>query len=257
MRGPRPLALLLLLPLLLPARADDGARAPLPIGQTSEAKTPAEAPAVFVHEVDGAGALMVLVRAKDGADLAIYVTDKDGQTLPDGEVDRGLDGNNGAEQLVVVLPAAGTYLVQVVAPQSGGAEVPFLIGGAWLPAPALAREPDPDGAPSSARTLEVGGAAEDELGPAKGDRWDWFVVAPTKAGTLVIRTVASEDLRLELFQENRFLAPFRRADDDLGGVPGHESLELPVQAGKRYYLRVLAVDLSAEKLAYKVTAELR
>lgn len=246
------LAAFALAPLSSLSAQEAAPRAALPVGQLAEGKTTPDGPAIYVHEAKSAGALTVLVRGADRTDLALYVTDKDGQTLPEGEVDRGLDGDNGAEQLVVVLTAPGTYLVQVVAPQGG--EVAFQVGGSWLPAPALAREPDPDGSPSSARALAPAATLEDQLGPAKGDRWDWFVVAPTQAGKLKLTILAPEgDLRLELFQEGRFLTPVARADDDLGGVSGHEALELEVEAGKRYYLRVLAVDLSAEKLPYTVS----
>lgn len=244
----------LMAPLAL-VTAQDAARAALPVGQMQAGKTPAEGPAVWVHEAPSAGALTVVVRGSDRQDLAVYVTDQDGQTLPDGEVDRGIDGDNGAEQLVSILTAPGTYLVQVVAPQGG--EVAFEIGASWLPAPGLAREPDPDARPGLARELPVGQSLEDELGPAAGDRWDWFVVAPGKAGRLKVTTLAPEgDLRMEQFHEARFLSPAARADDDLGGVSGHEALEVQVEAGKRYFFRVLAVDLSVEKLAYKVSCAL-
>jgi hypothetical protein len=228
---------------------------PLPLGELADGQVPADGPSVWRFQATCAGALTVLVRAKDKSDLALYVTDKDGQVLPDGEVDRGTDGDNGAEQLVSVLTAPGTYLVQVVAPQGG--EGQYLIGGSWLPAPALAREPDPDGSPSAARALAPDAPVEDELGPARGDRWDWLVVTPAQAGKLRLTVLAAEgDLRLELFQEGRFLAPVARVDDDLGGVSGHEAVEVEVEAGKRYFFRVLAVDLSAEKLPYKVSCAL-
>lgn len=238
----------------LPVAAEE--RAKLPVGAMQAARTAAEGPAVFVHTASGAGALTVLVRADERQrDLAIYVTDEDGQTLPDGEVDRGTDGDNGAEQLVSILTRPGTYLVQVVAPQGG--EAAFQIGASWLPAPGLAREPDPDGSPSSARALGPGQSLDDALGPAEGDRWDWFVVAPGQAGRLKVTTLAPEgDLRMELFEEARFLIPAARADDDLGGVSGHEAIEVQAEAGKRYFFRVLAVDLSAAKLPYKVSCAL-
>ena len=225
---------LLLLPFL-PAALD--AQTPLPLGSTAMGETGVDTPAEYAVEVDGPGFLTVVVRSVDGTDVRIQATDADGQPLPGGEADQDLNGDLGAEQLLVELPRAGTYRIFV---ESYEMEVAaFAVGGGFLASQLAARAEDPDGSPSSAVALEPGETRNDTLDPAAGDRWDWFAFTAEEAGSLTVLTRTEEgDLGIRVYRAEAYREPVLQVDDDQGGVLGNESATVDVEAGETIYIRV-------------------
>ena len=123
------------------------AQTALPLGAPQQAKVSSDAPTEFTHVAKTAGLLGVAIQGE--GDLAFVVTDEDGQTLPDGNVDRDLNGSEGTEMVSMMIPEPGTYKVRVRV--QGGQASTFTIGGSWLSFPAFARaSSDPDRRPRSA-----------------------------------------------------------------------------------------------------------
>jgi hypothetical protein len=202
--------------------------------------TASEVGAVFQFRASSAGLLTVVIRATAEGDLALTVGDEDGQPLAGGHSDQDLNGNAGAEQLVVTIPRAGAYTVRVRSWGEGG---PFQIGASWLSFPALETPADPDGAPSRAIDLTTAQQSrQDALDHATGDYWDWFVITADRAGTLTVVTRAEEgDLALEAYQPGAYAYPAERSDADLQESGGNEALTLAVTAGQKLFFRVVDI----------------
>lgn len=230
------LALTLLLVMGATQRAS--AQTALPLGTSQPGKVSSENPTEYSVVAKTAGLLAVAIAGE--GDLAFQVTDEDGQTLPEGNIDRDLNGNEGHETVALILPEAGTYKVRVRA-QSGSST--FQIGGSWIPQPAYAMaSPDPDRRPRTARSIVMGKAHEDALNSEGGDMWDWFVMKPAQAGTLAIVTrllgEGDADLVLEVYTDNDFSKPAGRSDQDLQGNSANESVTVNVNAGQPVHVKV-------------------
>jgi hypothetical protein len=229
----------------------------LTIGGTQKARADSDNPAVYKFVASGPGLLTVATRGTGSADLMISIADEDGQALPEGMSDRDLGGSSSAEQVVVALPARGTYSVRVEARGSG--EAAFVLGASWLPFAELGAAPDPDGRPASARPLAVGKPHEDVLDGAAGDLRDWFAVTPSEAGMLVVvirGTDATEgDLMLEAFAAGAFTRAVSQSDSDMQGDRKHESVTVPVKPGEKLYVRV-SMRSSRAPVPYRISAGL-
>jgi hypothetical protein len=83
------------------------------------------------------------------------VADEDGQTMPDGNVDRDFNGSSGTEMLSLLIPEPGAYRVRVRV--QGVQASTFTIAGSWLSFQASARaSSDPDRRPRTAQSIVVG-----------------------------------------------------------------------------------------------------
>ena len=246
-----PLALL----IVLGATGTASAQTPLPLGTAQQGKTSSDAPAEYTVVAKTAGLLSVAVAGN--GDLAFQVTDEDGQALPDGNVDRDLNGNDGHEMVALILPEPGTYKVRVRAQGGAGS---FQIGGAWIPVAAYAMaSPDPDRRPRTAKSIVMGKAHEDSLNAETGDSWDWFVMKAAQAGTLAIVTRqlgdGDADLVLEVYTDNDFTKPAGRSDQDLQGNSANESVTVNVNAGQAVHIKV-AGAFSRVSAKYRVSSSL-
>jgi len=222
-----------------PALAQAQAPAALPVGKTTGGQVSDDAPTVYRFNAPSAGVLSVAVHAE--ADVTLTVTDQDGQALPDGSSDRDLFGSGGNEQVMVTLPEAGEYRVQVALLTGSGTK--FQIGAGWIAMAGFARESDPDRRPSMARAIEIGRSHEDSLNADEGDSWDWFVLTAKTSGTLtvILRSVNdnSPDLALELYTAEDLTRASVRSDDDLQGNTSNESATIDVKAGQQIYVKVM------------------
>lgn len=136
------------------------AQTPLSLGTSQQAKVSSDSPTEFIHVAKTAGLLAVAIQGE--GDLALTVADEDGQTMPDGNVDRDLNGSSGTEMLSLLIPEPGTYKVRVRV--QGVQASTFTIAGSWLSFPAFARaSSDPDRRPRTARSIVVGKPHEDSL----------------------------------------------------------------------------------------------
>lgn len=225
--------------LALTLIASPGAAQQLEVGAVTTG-TASEEGAVFPFRASSAGLLTVVVRATADGDLAVTVGDEDGQPLAGGHADADLNGNAGAEQLVVTIPRAGSYTVRI---RSWTGSTPFQVGASWLAFPALETPADPDGRPGSATALGTEQQSrQDALDQAAGDYWDWYVVTADRAGTLTVVTRAEEgDIALEAYNPGAYTYPAERSDADLQGSAGSEALTLAVTAGQRLYFRVVDI----------------
>jgi len=231
------------------------AQTALPLGTPQQGKVTSESPSEYTVVAKTAGLLAVAISG-DG-DLAFQVTDEDGQTLPEGTVDRDLNGNNGHEMVSLLLPEPGTYKVRVRA--QGGSST-FQIGGSWLAFPAFAvASPDPDRRPRGAKAIVMGKAHEDALNSESGDGWDWFIMKPAQAGTLAIVTRplgdGDADLVLEVYTDGDFTKPAGRSDQDLQGNSANESVTINVTAGQQVHVKV-AGAFSRVNTKYRVSSSL-
>lgn len=234
-------AVLLVAGMLLPATASAEGLTP---GQAQNGRATDEAAAVYTYEASDAGILTIAVRGAGDTDLRLIVTDADGQMLPEGKKDADVGGAKGAEQMAVTLTGAGTYQVRVEV-YSGGS-TSFELGSAWLPFPQVKRDPDPDGAPSRATVATVDNKVTDQVQREEGDRWDWYKFSGAEAGTLTVVTKAPEgDLKLEYYEEGKYVEAAETSDKDIQEVKGNEALSLQVTAGKTIYFRVLAYSTGA------------
>lgn len=230
--------------------------APLPIGKMESGTATAEKPAIYDYRASSAGVLSVAVQG-DG-DLALVVTDQDGQSIAEGASDRDLYGSPGSEQILVSITEPGTYRVHVRLLDGAGK---FQIGAAWIPFPPRARPPDPDKRPATARPIDAGKPYEDSLDSGAGDSWDWFVFTPKTDGTLtvIVRQLGGQensmDLVLEVYTTSDFTKPTVRSDQDMQGNPANESATVDVTAGQKVYVRVAgASDSVAGK--YRLSSSL-
>jgi uncharacterized protein YfaP (DUF2135 family) len=232
------------------------AQTALPLGTPQQGKVSSEAPTEYTFAAKTAGLLGVAVQG-DG-DLAFSVTDEDGQQLPDGNVDRDLNGSEGTEMVSMLISEPGTYKVRVRV--QGGSSATFSIGGSWLSFPPFARaSSDPDRRPRSAHSIVVGKAHEDALDSESGDLWDWFVMKPAQAGTLAIVTrrvgEGDSDLVLEVYLDGNFASPADRSDQDLQGNNANESVTVNVNAGQAVHVKV-AGAFSRVSTKYRVSSSL-
>jgi hypothetical protein len=224
----------------------------LPLGQLVDARTGPEAPAAFQFSADSAGFLTVAVRGANQVDLRINVTDDVGFPLPGGSSDQDIDGDYGSEQVTVLLPRAGDYRVYV---ETFYEATTLKIGGAWIPYPEGAVEPDPDGHPDSATDLVPGSPIEDTVDGQAGDLMDWYKVTGEANGMVTVIVEAPEgDLALEVFEEGEYRQPLNSSDQDMGGVTGNESLTVPIEAGQTLYFRVYSLFSSEGNIAYAIRA---
>ncbi len=224
----------------------------LPLGKISKGMTTTGAVASYRFRAESAGILTVVIRSTDESDLVLAVTDADGQNLPDGRSDQDLGGDAGAEQFAVTLARAGTYYIRVEPFGSGTSS--FRIGASWLGFPELEQPADPDGAPSTAKTIAIGqDPLNDMLDPSSGDHWDWFAVQANRAGMLTVATRAAEgDLVLEAFNDGEYNEAIERSDDDLQEVNGNEALTLLVTPGQTMYFKVSAFGSASSAIAYRL-----
>jgi hypothetical protein len=213
--------------------------APLPLGKVDAGTSTSDRPATYEFKATTAGLLSVAIQGE--GDLALLVTDQDGQAVPEGSADRDLFGSAGSEQVLVTITEPGLYRVQVRLLDGAGK---FQIGASWISFPGRARPSDPDKRPASARALETGRTHEDSLDSESGDSWDWFVFTPKMAGTLtvILRPLSGAegqiDLQLEIFTTSDFAKPTLRSDQDLQNNPANESGTVDVTAGQKVYVKV-------------------
>lgn len=227
----------------------------LPTGAPQKAAISADKPAEYTLAAKTAGVLTVAIHGE--GDLAFTVTDADGQTLPEANIDRDMHGNAGLEMASVLIPEPGTYPVRVRL--QGGASSSFQISSAWLSFPALARATsDPDSKPSGARRLEVSKPHGDSLDAEAGDLWDWFSWQAPEAGTLVIVTRGSgesADLVLEAFLDGKFSESVERSDQDLQGDSANESVTVSVTAGQTVHVKVSSA-FGRQSAKYRISSSL-
>ena len=226
----------------------------LPMGKPAAGNATSDAPAMYQFAAAGAGILTISVNGT--GDLALILTDADGQPVPGGTVDDDLFGSTGIEQLMVTITEAGTYRLQIRQQDNGPAK--FEVGAAWLAFPAFARPPDPDKRPTQARAIEIGKSHEDGLQASAGDLWDWFVITPKAAGTLtvILRPLGESqlDLTLELYEADNLTTPQMRSDQDLQGNTASESVTFDVKAGQKVFVKVTGGSNPAGK--YRISSSL-
>jgi hypothetical protein len=242
---PLPLLLAAVFLLFLPEASGGQTVGNLESGKVMEGSTGWEGGVAYAFEASEAGVLTVVVRAAEGNDVYLLVSDADGQPLPNGRSDQDLAGDAGAEQFAVNVPRAGSYRVGVEA--YDGTDITFKIGVSWLPFPDLAVPADPDGTPGSAKAISIGQDTwTDALDGPSGDFWDWYVLKADKAGTLTVATRADDgDLILEAFSAGEFVEALERSDQDLQGNGGNEAITLVVEVGDEFYFKVSAFSEGA------------
>jgi hypothetical protein len=214
-------------------------------GTTSREKV-----AEYTFKANAPGLLTVVIRGDASSDLALALTDADGQEI--GRADGDVGGNTAAEQLMVQIGEAGVYRVTV---DTYGDRATFKIGSSFLPFPELAMPPDPDGSPRRAQAVAANKAVEDSLTPQAGDNVDWFLFEAPAAGTVtaVTRGLDDGDLVLEAFANDDFRSSVGRSDQDMQGNAGNESVTASVAAGKSVYFRVAANSRHASAIPYRLT----
>lgn len=213
--------------------------ATLPIGKPLSATAANDAPAMYQFEAKSAGVLTVALQGT--GDLAMILTDADGQAVPGGTTDQDLYGSTGTEQMMVTITEAGRYRLEVRQQEQGSAK--FELAASWLPFPPFARPSDPDKRPSQARVVEIGRTHEDSLDAGAGDLWDWFALTPKTAGvlTVILRPTGTDeslDLMLELYTGENLTSAAMKSDQDLQGNMANESATLTVTAGQKIYVKV-------------------
>jgi len=178
--------------------------------------------------------------------------------MPDGTADRDMNGSEGTEILSVVIAEPGNYRLRVRV--QGGSPSTYQISAAWLPFAAFARaSTDPDRRPTQARAIQVGKAHEDTLSFETGDNWDWFVLKPTQAGTLVIVTrrvgEGDTDLVMEVFLDGKFGDATDRSDQDLQGNNASEAVNVNVTAGQTVHVKI-STALNRANTKYRISSSL-
>lgn len=228
------------------------AQAALPMGKLSEG-TLTGGEVEYAFSATEPGFLLVVVRSSAGEDISLAFTDSEGQTLPEGTSDQDLNGDVGAEQLLVTIPRPGAYVVAV---RCYDETASFRVGGSFLPSGLPAAPEDPDGRPSRAQELAVGVSHEDVIDPSAGDHVDWFRISVDKDGLLTVftRVEGEGDLRLESYLEPEFGEPDRFSDEDRDGIMGNESLTLDVKAGQVVYIRVMHSFWGTATVPYRISS---
>ena len=252
------LAAALLPAALLPAAT--AAQQPLPLGSTAAGSLTSDMPAQYTVEFDGPGFLAVVVRADDpDDDLVLLVTDDEGQVLPSGRSDSDLNGQVGAEQLLVQIPWGGSYRVVVEQFYSSGS-VGFQVGASFLASPLAEAEPDPDGKPGGAIALAVDETHDDSIDPAAGDGWDWYAITAETAGVLTILTRSVDDtggdLRIDVYRADDLREAVEGSDQDQSGVMTNESVTIDVAAGETVYVKVAPSFAANSAVAYRIASGL-
>jgi hypothetical protein len=212
--------------------------------------TSREKAAEYTFTAEAPGMLTVVVRGDASADLALALTDAEGQEIS--RVDGDVGGNTAAEQLMVQIGQAGAYRITV---ETFGGTATFKIGSSFVPFPELATPPDPDGSPRRAQVVAANKAIEDSINPQAGDNVDWFVFKAPAAGTVtaVTRGLGDGDLVLEAFANDDFRRPVNRSDQDMQDNAGNESVTASVAAGQSVYFRVSANWRGATEIPYRLT----
>lgn len=221
------------------------AQAALPTTQATGTTSSAQA-AEYRFTAQEAGFLTVVVRG-DGADLILMLLDSDGQVVQ--RSDQDLNGSLSAEQIAAPVGRPGDYTV-VVETLTRGA---FRIASSFLAFAELETPPDPDGTPSTARTVGVNESVEDSINPAGGDSVDWFVFRPTGAGTVTVATrgQGQGDLVLEAFAAGDFRESAGRSDQDLQDDNASESITLTARANEAIHVKVSAYSASEGAVPYR------
>lgn len=222
-----------------------GEPGPLPLGETQRGQAEVESPAIYRVSVSEPGVLTVVVRSDDGLDVAVDIADADGQTLADGYGDWDINGDLGAEQIASTLGTAGDYLVYVSA-YDGAAG--FVVGATYLAMPEAALPEDPNGRPGTAMPLPLDERTGGTIRPARGDHYDWYVVTPTRSGTLSVFTRSEDDLVLNAFAPGDYHEAMATADNDDQEALGNESLTLDVRRDEPIFFRVSSYGEAADYL---------
>lgn len=230
------------------------AQAPLPLGTRVAGEVNTAGPTRYRFTPTAAGVLLVTVSSD--ADVAIEVTDVDGQTLTNGNADLDLSGHPGLEYLAVPITVAEPVIVAVIpmADEAG----PFHIEAVFIADSSFALPPDPDRRPGLARALTVGESRADALDPSAGDGVDWYTVTAADAGSLVFITRPAEggegDLVLRAYINGDLSAPAAESDQDLQGSAANESVTVMVQKGDRVDVRVGPVFDNGGRIDYRLSA---
>lgn len=210
--------------------------AELPLNEVIEGSTNRGENGVYTFKADGPGALTVVVRATEGSDVAIVISDAAGQPLTGGRIDIDYQRDHGAEQGVVPIPREGEYQV-VVEPL--GSRADYVLAAAWLPFDALELPEDEDASPTSAIDLTLDEWVSDSLDNADGDLFDWFRVVADRDGELVVSTRGEAgDAILEAFADGQYADALQRSDQDIEGNNVRESITLDVTEGQTLYFKV-------------------
>ena len=230
------------------------APAPLPMGAPVQG-TVSDTPVEYTLTAKSAGVVSVAVQGQ--GDLSLQLVDEDGQVLPNGSVDRDLNGDEGTELLSTTVSEPGSYRVRVRL--QGGEKSVYTIAGSFLGFPAFQRAGDPDWRPGSAKAAVVGKPYEDGLDPEAGDSWDWFVLKATEAGTLTVVTRQlgngdAPDLVLEVYTAGKFTDAQDRSDQDLQSNSANESVSVQVTSGEAVHVRVTGNFTRAAK--YRLSSSL-
>ncbi len=226
----------------------------LPVGTTGTGATVPGQGATFRFQATSAGILTVVIWGAPEVDLVLLVTDEDGQQLQNGRSDGDIGGVRSCEQAAVTITTPGNYNVRVTTFGSGGA-ASFRIGASWLPFPELATAPDPDGRPGTAVALTLGAGRDDTLNTAAGDSWDWFSIRSESAGMVTVMTRCDGgDLVLEAYAQGAYDTTLDRSDQDMQSSRGNEAVNLQVQPGQTYYLKVATFGSTTGPLPYRLTA---
>jgi hypothetical protein len=229
--------------------------AALPMGKPVSGTATNGASAMYSIDAKSAGVLTVALQG--GGDLAMLLTDADGQAVAGGTTDQDLYGSTGTEQMMVTITEPGRYRLEVRQQEQGA--VKFEIAASWLPFPPFARPPDPDKRPTQARAVEIGQTHEDSLDAGSGDMWDWFALTPKSGGvlTVILRPAGNDeslDLMLELYTADDLTTAAMKSDQDLQGNMANESATITVTAGQKVYAKVFGTQSVAGK--YRLSSSL-
>jgi hypothetical protein len=150
------------------------------------------------------------------------------------------------------LPEAGVYLVAV--DPLGAGPLRFEIGATFLASELVAESADPDGKPSGAVELTLGGSHANFLDPMNGDHRDWYSIQVEQDGVLTVltRSDGEGDLKLEVFRDGDFRNAAGYSDQDMDGVLGNESVSLDVRAGDTIHFRVSPSFGGGDRIDYRV-----
>jgi len=209
----------------------------------------ADTDSIFTYQAEGPGVLTLVVRSN--SDVVINVTSAAGGPVAGGRIDIDFEGNGGAEQGAVVLPTKGNYKVTVQPFDPGQGLAVYHIGASFFGAPLLAGMAPVD--PATAPALEAGKVVDGKL-PA-GRNGTLYVYKAKSNGVLTVDVQADCDVIL-----TSFLGDLQnvgtRADDDLNGDTGHESITLDVREGQTYFFAITPFGGAAAEANLKIRTEL-
>jgi hypothetical protein len=234
-----------------PTTHGTGTVAPLALGETVTGTSSLAASAAYTFDAESAGLLAVALRGEDGDDLILALHDETGLQIAREDGDWG--GQRAHEQAALLVPRAGRFELRVDVLSAQETQARFSLSAGWTAFPALEVPPDPDGTPATATPLSVGDQVDDAIDGGGGDASDWFRIEATRAGTFTVVTRAPEgDLKLELFSAADLDVPAETSDQDMGGVPGNESITVSSPAGATYYVRVLPYSTTSGLIPYQL-----